>query len=156
MIQINAEAQPENEKKKTEVSKKAEPTKNIEEKAPDKTKLKDAQKQKEKSPQSKSHQIKRLPRNQEFAKSNKLRRTTGGDISEMEIYNYEFYKLLLLCYLETIQKKWSQYQRWIIYCNLQNLQEYKFIIIITFQHIQTIIRFTTINAKQRHQLSQGE
>ncbi|CAL5990739.1 Putative_reverse transcriptase/endonuclease [Hexamita inflata] len=46
----NAEAQPENEKKKTEVSQKAEPTKNIEEKAPDKTKLKDAQKQKEKKP----------------------------------------------------------------------------------------------------------
>ncbi|CAL6041770.1 Hypothetical_protein [Hexamita inflata] len=32
----NAEAQPENEKKKTKVSQKAEPTKNIEEKAPDK------------------------------------------------------------------------------------------------------------------------
>ncbi|CAL6065080.1 Hypothetical_protein [Hexamita inflata] len=46
----NAEAQPENEKKKTKVSQKAEPTKNIEEKAPDKTKLKDAQKQKEKKP----------------------------------------------------------------------------------------------------------
>ncbi|CAL6023443.1 Hypothetical_protein [Hexamita inflata] len=46
----NAEAQPENEKKKTEVSQKAEPTKNIEEKAPDKTKLKDAQKQKEQKP----------------------------------------------------------------------------------------------------------
>ncbi|CAL5997541.1 Hypothetical_protein [Hexamita inflata] len=45
-----AEAQSENEKKKTEVSQKAEPTKNIEEKAPDKTKLKDAQKQKEKQP----------------------------------------------------------------------------------------------------------
>ncbi|CAL6064408.1 Hypothetical_protein [Hexamita inflata] len=43
----NAEAQPENEKKKTKVSQKAEPTKNIEEKAPDKTKPKDAQKQKE-------------------------------------------------------------------------------------------------------------
>ncbi|CAL6079236.1 tenascin_isoform X1 [Hexamita inflata] len=81
---------------------------------------------------------------------------TGGDISEMEIYNYEFYKLLLLCYLETIQKKWSQFQRCIIYCNLQNLQEYKYVIIIIFQHILTIIRFTTINAEQRHQLSQGE
>ncbi|CAL6089389.1 Hypothetical_protein [Hexamita inflata] len=46
----NAEAQPENEKKKTEVSQKAEPTKNIEEKAPDNTKLKDARKQKEKEP----------------------------------------------------------------------------------------------------------
>ncbi|CAL6000891.1 Hypothetical_protein [Hexamita inflata] len=45
-----AEAQSENEKKKTEVSQKAEPMKNIEEKAPDKTKLKDAQKQKEKQP----------------------------------------------------------------------------------------------------------
>ncbi|CAL6051439.1 Hypothetical_protein [Hexamita inflata] len=42
----NAEVQSENEKKKTEVSQKAEPTKNIEEKAPDKTKPKDAQKQK--------------------------------------------------------------------------------------------------------------
>ncbi|CAL6010078.1 Hypothetical_protein [Hexamita inflata] len=56
----NAEAQSENEKK-TEVSQKAEPTKNIEEKAPDKTKPKDAQKQKEKSPRlqvtrSKDHQ----------------------------------------------------------------------------------------------------
>ncbi|CAL6039379.1 Hypothetical_protein [Hexamita inflata] len=58
----NAEAQPENEKKKTEVSQKAEPTKNIEEKAPDKTKLKDAQEQKEKQPQSKSHKIKRPPK----------------------------------------------------------------------------------------------
>ncbi|CAL6092447.1 Hypothetical_protein [Hexamita inflata] len=45
----NAEAQSENEKK-TKVSQKAEPTKNIEEKAPDKTKPKDAQKQKEKKP----------------------------------------------------------------------------------------------------------
>ncbi|CAL6037924.1 Hypothetical_protein [Hexamita inflata] len=52
----NAEAQPENKKKKNEVSQKAEPTKNIEEKAPDKTKLKDAQKQKEqKPPVQKSH-----------------------------------------------------------------------------------------------------
>ncbi|CAL6050696.1 Hypothetical_protein [Hexamita inflata] len=56
----NAEAQPENEKKKTKVSQKAEPMKNIEEKAPDKTKPKDAQKQqKEEKPQFKSHKIKR-------------------------------------------------------------------------------------------------
>ncbi|CAL6005478.1 Hypothetical_protein [Hexamita inflata] len=61
MIQINAEAHPENEKKKTEVSQKAGPTKNIEEKAPDKTKLNDAQKQKEKRPRLKVTRSKDYP-----------------------------------------------------------------------------------------------
>ncbi|CAL6088774.1 Hypothetical_protein [Hexamita inflata] len=66
----NAEAQPENEKKKTKVSQKAEPTKNIEEKAPDKTKPKDAQKQKEeKPPFQKSQDQKTSQKPQSSAKS---------------------------------------------------------------------------------------
>ncbi|CAL6045752.1 Hypothetical_protein [Hexamita inflata] len=66
----NAEAQPENEKKKTKVSQKAEPTKNIEEKAPDKTKPKDAQKQKEeKPPVQKSQDQKTTKKPQSSAKS---------------------------------------------------------------------------------------
>ncbi|CAL6063784.1 Hypothetical_protein [Hexamita inflata] len=66
----NAEAQPENEKKKTKVSQKAEPTKNIEEKAPNKTKPKDAQKQKEeKPPVQKSQDQKTTQKPQSSAKS---------------------------------------------------------------------------------------
>ncbi|CAL6042093.1 Hypothetical_protein [Hexamita inflata] len=66
----NAEAQPENEKKKTKVSQKAEPTKNIEEKAPDKTKPKDAQKQKdEKPPVQKSQDQKTTKKPHSSAKS---------------------------------------------------------------------------------------
>ncbi|CAL6006139.1 Hypothetical_protein [Hexamita inflata] len=66
----NAEAQPEKDKKKTEVSQKAEPTKNIEENAPDKTKFKDAQKQKEqKSPVQKSQDQKTTKMPQSNTKS---------------------------------------------------------------------------------------
>ncbi|CAL5984695.1 Hypothetical_protein [Hexamita inflata] len=62
----NAEAQPE----KTEVSQKAEHTKSIEEKAPDKTKLKDAQKQKKKkSPVQKLQDQKTTKMPQSNAKS---------------------------------------------------------------------------------------
>ncbi|CAL6043881.1 Hypothetical_protein [Hexamita inflata] len=66
----NAEAQPENEKKKTKVSQKAKPTKNIEEKATDKTKPKNAQKQKEeKPPVQKSQDQKTTKKSQSSAKS---------------------------------------------------------------------------------------
>ncbi|CAL5978985.1 Hypothetical_protein [Hexamita inflata] len=88
----NAEAQPENEKKKTEVSQKAEPTKNIEEKAPDKTKLKDAQKQKEKKPQSKSHKIKRplkCPnRTQSLLKRKLRKRKRINNLSQKSLSNH--------------------------------------------------------------------
>ncbi|CAL6082354.1 Hypothetical_protein [Hexamita inflata] len=76
----NAEAQPENEKKKTKVSQKAEPTKNIEEKAPDKTKPKDAQKQKEKKPP--------VQKSQDQKTNQKPQSNTKFQVSSKGIYIY--------------------------------------------------------------------